>query len=458
MNLRAYVWPLALLPVAWWSSCRKAEDFPETSFNARLSGGSQTVFNQGSGAFSQAFPGLNAWEDRIHETGDIAFEATFVSGNGAQGGLGPVYNNVSCISCHVGDGRGIAPESGGTLTSLLVRLSVPGSGPHGEPLGAPQFGGQLQQRAVFGVSREADVNYTYTYVDGQFADGEPWQLRKPQISIENSYTVLPASLLISARMASPVFGLGLLEALPDADFELLQDPDDRNGDGISGKMNLVWDVTAQTYRPGRFGWKAGQPSIIQQSAGAYVEDMGITNPIFPMESTYGTLLPSDAMPEPELSDSLLHAVAFYVRTLAVPARRNVDDAVVQEGERLFRELQCSSCHTPMRRTGVQVNFPILSNQVIFPYTDLLLHDMGEGLADFRPEFEANGYEWRTAPLWGIGLTSIVNGSTHFLHDGRARNLTEAILWHGGEAQASRDRFTQLSKPQRTALLRFLQNL
>ncbi|MCC7232264.1 MAG: thiol oxidoreductase, partial [Bacteroidia bacterium] len=209
---------------------------------------------------------------------------------------------------------------------------------------------------------------------------------------------------------------------------------------------------------GRFGWKAGNPDVMQQSAGALNQDMGITNMVFPEESSYGQIQYDGRADEPEISDSLLYSIAFYMRTLAVPAARHRDRPEVTEGRTIFKNLGCVSCHRQKLHTGTDVAFPPVSNQDIYPYTDLLLHDMGPGLADHRPEFRADGSEWRTSPLWGIGLTRIVNGHTNFLHDGRARSLEEAILWHGGEAASAVQKFTQLNSRDRQKLLSFLNSL
>jgi CxxC motif-containing protein (DUF1111 family) len=259
-------------------------------------------------------------------------------------------------------------------------------------------------------------------------------------------------------MASPVFGLGLLEAINEQDIIALADEYDVDNNGISGKPNYAYDVLSQKIKLGRFGWKAAQTSIIQQSAGAYNEDMGITNLIYPNESTLGQIQYQSANEKYELADSILYAVAFYIQTLAVPGRRNVNDETVKQGKIIFKQIGCSSCHVAMQKTGVNMAFPELSNQIIFPYSDLLLHDMGEELADYRPDHLANGYEWRTPPLWGIGLTNNVNGHNNFLHDGRARSISEAIMWHGGEGTTSKLNFKKLSKSDRKKLLAFLNSL
>lgn len=449
------VFSLALLS----TSCRKPDPLTEADYNYWYAGGSQTVFDAGGGAYSHPFPGMSNSAMQIHETGDLAFEATFVAAPSAiHPGLGPVFNNVSCASCHIADGRGKPPGTGEPLSSLLLRVSIPGWDEHGGPLAAPGFGGQLQQKAVSGITPESGVNWVWTETAGSFPDGESYNLRQPAIALTSPYTTLPADIMLSPRMAPPVFGLGLLEALDEAEILLNEDEDDKDMDGISGKANYCWDVPSQSTRLGRFGWKASNPSLLQQTAGAYNQDMGITSFIFPQESCEGQEQHDFRDDETEVSDSLLYAVAFYVRTLAVPAARNQDKEEINEGRMLFAQAGCAGCHRPMMRTGVNPAFPQISNQMIFPYSDMLLHDMGPGLADNRPDYLANGQEWRTQPLWGIGLSPVVNGHSYFLHDGRARDVQEAILWHGGEAQGARDYFVQLSQAERDKLIAFVKSL
>lgn len=440
-------------------ACIEPEALTDVDYNEWLSGGSQTIFDKGAGAFRASFPNLADSKADVHEVGDIAFEQTFVSAPAPiNPGLGPIFNNVSCISCHVNDGRGKPPASGEQITSLLIRLSIPGTDAHGGPNLVPGFGGQLQQRSIFNVASEAEVKISYTEQQYQFADGEAYSLRQPAYTFENAYTALPGNLMFSPRVAPPVFGLGLLEAIDENDILALADENDLNSDGISGKPNYAWNVVEGRKTLGRFGWKAANPSLLQQSAGAYNEDMGITSFVFPKESSAGQQQYDGLQDEYEVSDSVLHAVAFYIRTLAVPARRNADNAVVLAGKKVFIDAKCSSCHVPRARTKVDVAFPEISSQVIFPYTDMLVHDMGTGLADNRPDFDANGQEWRTSPLWGIGLTRVVNGHQNFLHDGRARTLLEAVMWHGGEAEQSKEYIRNLSKPDREALIKFLESL
>ncbi|MFM1998707.1 MAG: hypothetical protein RL204_654 [Bacteroidota bacterium] len=441
------------------NSCRQPEDWNDTTSNDEwYSGGQQTVFITGAGAYSSAFPVMSPRNEFVHEVGDIAFEQTFVSGGIHNPGLGPVYNSVSCTSCHIADGRGTPVGPGTNIVSLLIRLSIDGQDPHGGPLGIPGFGGQLQQNSIFGTTAEADLAIIYSNQNGHYPDGTEYELRSPSYIISNAYTSLPSSFMYSPRIAPPVFGLGLLEAVSESSVLEYEDEFDSDNNGISGKANYTWDIQKQQMVLGRFGWKAAAPSVLQQSAGAYNEDMGITSFLFPYESSFNTPLNLDNQPEPEISDSLLYAVAHYVVTLAVPARRDVDDVQVQQGKKLFFEIGCESCHRSEMRTAVNVAFPELSNQRIFPYSDMLLHDMGELLADHRPDNLASGYEWRTPPLWGIGLTEVVNGHQNFLHDGRARSFEEAILWHGGEAESTTNRFKNLSSAERASIIRFLESL
>ena len=441
------------------ATCIEPDSESESSYSEWLSGGSQTIFDKGAGAFSTAFPVMSEAHEAIHETGDVAFEQTFVTAPASRNpGLGPIFNNVSCTSCHINDGRGRPPVGAEAISSMLIRLSIPGTDTNGGPVPVPGYGLQLQQRSVYGKVPEAQVNITYTEKPLAFSDGEIYTLRFPTYALVNPYMPLPADFMLSPRIAPPVFGLGLLQAVAESDILARVDENDANGDGISGKANYVWNVEAGKKTLGRFGWKANNPTVLQQSAGAYNEDMGITSFLFPEENSWDQSQYDGLLDEYEVSDSLLHSVEFYIRTLAVPARRAADDAQVRGGKKIFAAAKCDACHVPRLRTQTDVAFKEVSNQVIYPYTDLLLHDMGDDLADHRPDFDADGREWRTAPLWGIGLTRIVNGHQNFLHDGRARTLIEAIMWHGGEAETSREYVRSLSKSDRDALIRFIESL
>lgn len=431
---------------------------PEPELDKQRSGGDMTVFSATSSAFEQPAPNLIGARLERHLAGDIAFEDVFVTAPApVNSGLGPIFNNSACVRCHLRDGRGRAPIPGGSFDSAFLRVSI-GNDPVTGPYPAQGFGHQFQHRAVVGVEPEGGVDVSYEEIVVNFADGETISLRKPAFTITRSYTPLPAGLLIGARVAPPVFGRGLLEAIPEATILGWADEGDADGDGISGRPNRVLDPVSGETRLGRFGLKANSPSLLVQNAGAYNGDMGITSTVFPVESSSEQVQYDGLLDEAEVSDDVLETVTFYVQTLGVPARRDVDDETVLRGEELFEEAQCSACHKPVAETGNFPAVPEVANQTIFPYTDLLLHDMGAELADDRPDFLASGSEWRTPPLWGIGLTGTVNGHTDFLHDGRARNVMEAIIWHGGEAQNSKEYVRALPKADREALLRFVNSL
>lgn len=449
---------LLLIIVITGTLCRKPQAFPEEQYDPRLSGGAATVFLSNSQAFGAAIPGLSGYDDFMHELGDALFEQTFVSAPAnIFPGLGPLYNNVSCISCHHNDGKG-TPTLGLITSSLLTRISLHGTDEHGGPLSIPGYGGQLQDKATAGKVAEGKITISYTELPFTFPDGSTASLRKPTYTFTNPYTALVAGHMVSVRLAPPVFGLGLLELIPEATLLSYADENDANGDGISGRPNYVYNPQTRQREMGRFGLKSNNPNIHIQVASAFNQDIGITNYIFPIENSFGQLQYDGLGDDPEIADSMLDATTFYIRTLAVPARRNVTDEVALKGEKIFKQLNCARCHIPTTYTGVDNRLPTLSNQRIHAYTDLLLHDMGDDLADGRPDYLATGNEWRTPPLWGIGLFAKTNGVPFYLHDGRARTLTEAILWHGGEAKKSKDAFVQLSTGDREALLKFLQSL
>lgn len=439
------------------SFCRKAGDFPDSLYNLQLSGGAATTFLSNSKAFGDPVPGMSALDRFVHSVGDGIFSQVFVSAPAPHfPGVGPVYNNVSCISCHHNDGKG-TPTLGMVESSLLTRISIPGIAEDGGPIPAPGFGLQLQDKSLTGKP-EVKISMQYTEIPFVFPDGEKATLRKPTYTLSDPYTPLPTGYMISVRLAPPIFGLGLLEAIPESTILSFADPDDVNKDGIKGVANYVYNPETKKTELGRFGLKANTPSVRIQVAGAFQQDMGITNSIFPKESSYGQPQYDGLSDDPEITDSVLNATVFYARTLAVPARRTVNDSTCRQGERIFRQISCGSCHQPDIRTGVDVRLPMLSNQLIHPYTDLLLHDMGEDLADGRPDYKATGRQWRTMPLWGIGLFSKTNGIPYYLHDGRARTMTEAILWHGGEAEKSKEAFVKLPRSERRALVKFLESL
>jgi CxxC motif-containing protein (DUF1111 family) len=438
--------------------CRKPEAFKEQDYDPRLSAGIATFFDETAGAFGHQIPYLNANDIYTHDLGDGAVEQSFVTAPApVNSGLGPIFSNVSCVSCHHNDGKG-NPTAGLVNSSLLLRLSLPGTDVNGGPVEVPGFGLQLQDVAIFGKQPEAKVTITYTTQIITFADGKMAELRKPAYTLSNPYIPIPVGYMISPRMAPPFFGLGLLQNIPEQTILSFADENDANGDGISGRPNYVWDPMLHKKTLGRFGLKANTATILTQVASAYQQDMGITSSVFPNESTFDQPQYDGLDDDTELPDTILNAAAFYIKTLGVPARRNVTDAVNLQGEQIFTQINCNSCHIPTVQTGVDVTLAATSNQRIHPYTDLLLHDMGAGLADNRPDFMASGTEWKTPALWGIGLFPKTNGTPFYLHDGRARTIEEAILWHDGEAAASKNKFANLGTVERNALVKFIKSL
>lgn len=426
-------------------------------------------------------------------SGNISFEdeLTFKVGNGlfrklwvsspsstqASDGLGPLYNARSCQRCHIKDGRGHPPEGPeDNAVSMFLRVSIPGGPDDGivgiegylATLPEPTYGTQLQDFSLPGHPAEYRLQIDYEEIEVPLSGGETAHLRAPTYTAADlGYGPLHPQAMLSPRVAPQMIGLGLLEAIPAADILALADPDDLNGDGISGRPNIVWSVEFDMPMLGRFGHKAGNPTIREQTASAFVGDIGISNPLFPAASGECTDLQADCMAAPhgdgdargfEIDAEGLDLVTFYSRNLAVPARRKPGAPAVLRGKQIFNETGCTSCHTPAFVTHRLNDRPEQSFQLIWPYTDMLLHDMGPGLADNRPEARATGSEWRTPPLWGIGLTQQVSGHSYFLHDGRARSLLEAVLWHGGEARPQRDAVQSMPPEDRTALIAFLESL
>lgn len=439
--------------------CNKPDILPDDQYDKRLSGGLATTFDETSQAFTHGISNLSGRDGFVHEFGDKAFEQTFVSAPAPVfGGLGYIYNNVSCISCHHNDGKG-TPTAGLQNSSLLIRVSIPGTDVHGAPLSVPGYGFQIQDKALIGITPEATVNIQYTNMPVSYPDGTTAMLRKPSYTLTNLYFPMPSNYFISPRLAPPVFGIGLLDNVPENTLLSFADENDADGDGISGRPNYIFDTAQNIRRIGRFGLKANTISLQNQVAVAYQQDMGVTNYLLPDENSKSQSQNKQGdKTMVELPDSTLNAVIFYVKTLTVPARRDVTDATNKKGEILFNQINCSGCHKQTMYTGYVTDVPSLSNQRIHPYTDLLLHDMGDGLADGRPDFLATGNEWRTAPLWGLGMLQKVQGVAYYLHDGRAQSIEEAILWHGGEAEKSKEAFMNLSKTDRDAILSFLKSL
>ncbi|WP_243644968.1 di-heme oxidoredictase family protein [Rhodovulum euryhalinum] len=446
-----------------------------------LPGGAATVrVRANADAFSQPSANIGFEGELTFKVGNGLFRKVWVSSPAstqASDGLGPLYNARSCQRCHLKDGRGHPPEGPeDSAVSMFLRVSIPG-GPEDAiediedyiaTRPEPTYGEQIQDFALAGLPAEAQMRIAYEEIEVPLSGGEVAHLRRPTYSLADlGYGPLHPDAMFSPRVAPQMIGLGLLEAVPAADILALADPDDADGDGISGRPNIVWSVEYGQPMLGRFGLKAGAPTVKHQSAGAFAGDIGISNPLFSAGHGECTEAQADCRAAPhgdgdervtEIDAEGLDLVAFYSQNLAVPARRDVDDPQVLHGKQVFHDIGCVSCHRPAFVTHRLKDRPAQSFQLIWPHTDMLLHDMGEGLADNRPEARATGREWRTAPLWGLGLTERVSGHTHFLHDGRARSILEAILWHGGEAEPHRDAVANMPPEDRAALIRFIESL
>ena len=460
---------------------RLTEDFSRPEAYERRPGGATTTFRTPNrNAFSHHSANMPPERQLDFHVGNGVFRKLWVSSPSStvsSDGLGPLFNARSCQRCHLKDGRGHPPLAGERPESILLHLSIPPRDAKEKAtlderrlasVPEPAYGGQLQNYSVQAVPAEGEMTILYREIPVTLADGERASLRAPTYNAKDlRYGPLHPDTMMSPRVAPPVIGIGLLEAIPEADILANADPDDRDGDGISGRASRVWSDEHGRVMLGRFGWKAGQPTVAQQAAVAFRKDIGISTPLYPashgdctwkQEECVSARHGASEAEATEISQELFDFLVFYNRNLAVPARRRIDDAQVLAGKRLFYEAGCASCHRPKFVTRRDSIGEEQSFQLIWPYTDLLLHDMGEGLADGRPEGGASGREWRTPPLWGIGLTGMVSGHTLFLHDGRARGLLEAILWHGGEAEAAKQSVVEMTKKERAALLAFLNSL
>ncbi len=472
---------LSLILLTWLTACSQpvAPDFTNTEM---APGGGMTGKGLTDRTLIQVGRNVSKMEELDAWTGFSLFRDPWViapSSTTGRDGLGPLFNTRSCISCHTLGSRGPAPLVGqSTPSALVMRLGSLTRPAFSDPV----YGGQLQSRGIKvthlaqipQLAGEAQLNLTYKEINGQFNDGTPYSLRQPEYQLTHlAYGPLAEHTQMSPRFSPAIYGLGLLDAIAMEDLLKQEDIDDSDQDGISAKYNRVPLIrtshnTAQFHAPnqesmalGRFGLKAKQPSLVQQVAAAFRDDIGITNSLFPEEScTQGQTNCQAAAKvgghtSTEIADDMLYTVTLFNQLLAVPPTRGLDTEQAQQGRHIFYQIGCESCHTATYTTAQDYPHESLANQTIWPYTDLALHDMGPGLADNMREFDASGQEWRTPALWGIGARKQIRAENLFLHDGRARNLTEAILWHGGEGLPSQQAFIQLNSTQRKALLAFL---
>ena len=397
-------------------------------------------------------------------TGNSLFSQNWVSSPAsttARDGLGPTFNARACANCHFKDGRGSPLVNGQNSSGFLMRISLPGQDANGNAIPVPNYGEQIQDRSNFGIPFEAKVNVSYDNIAGYYADGTTYELRNPTYTFTELQYGSLSGVETSPRIGTQTIGLGLIDALPDSEILRFVDEFDTNNDGISGRANYTYDIESNAQKLGKYGWKANVATLKQQVASAFHGDMGLTSSLFtenncpePQQDCFDAPNGGDL----EVTETQLDRVTFYQATLAVPNRRNFQEESVLKGKVLFNEMNCISCHATNQKTASSEFTPLLDDITIRPYSDFLLHDMGEALADNRSDFLATGQEWRTQPLWGIGLIDAVNNHTFLLHDGRARNIEEAILWHGGEAENSKMAFKNLSAENRQNVLDFINSL
>jgi len=457
----------------------------ETTGNLAMPGG-ETSWTGATGrnAFLRQSANMSFEKRLDFKLGEALFQRLWVTAptrTKAADGLGPLFNSRACSGCHIRNGRGHPVDENDSeagATSMLLRLSIPPQTAEQlrdhldgklATIPDPVYGGQFQDFSIPGIQAEGRVKVTYTTTDVLLTGGETVTLRNPSYEMTDlAYGPLHPDIMVSPRLAPPMIGLGLLEAIPDSTLMAASDPQDKDGDGISGRLNQVWDIAKSEMAIGRFGWKAGMPTLDQQNQNAFQFDIGLSTPLYPNASGDCTTAQTDCITAPDGDDEefeglevhsvMTDLVLYYARNIAPPARSNANDADVLAGEKIFDAIGCASCHTPRYDLPERADMPEQSGQVIWPYTDLLLHDMGDGLADHRPEAQASGSEWRTPPLWGIGRAQEIDPRARFLHDGRARTILEAILWHGGEAENARGAVTTLPPSERGKLLAFLKSL
>jgi CxxC motif-containing protein (DUF1111 family) len=424
--------------------------------------------------------GLNADHQFRLALGQAVFRKLWVSAPASttsSDGLGPLYNARACAQCHPHGGRGQpqADFARGRPSALVLRLSVPPRTETERALLAERravvvphatYGVQLQPFAIQGHQGEGQLEVSYEEISVKLGDGEAVRLRKPSYRVTGlGYGPLGADVMISPRVAPPLIGLGLIEMVPQ---EQILEREGGAGTGVAGIANRVWSKEQGQVVLGRFGWKAGVPTVRQQVAEAFAIDLGISSSLAREPAGDCTPWQVRCLEAPdgrsarhgghELGDDLLDLVTFYVANADVPVARPPAPDAMREGEALFHAIGCAACHRSSFRTSASRGPAHLRDRVIWPYSDLLLHDMGEDLADGRPERPADGRWWRTAPLWGAGRPQTPDGRQTFLHDGRARSIEEAVLWHGGEGYAARDAFARLTAAERRALVDFVKSL
>ena len=428
-----------------------APDCPETDIDWLPAGGNATISADISGPFLQITPNLPSNALGGVSTGRELFIAEWTPANQGRvlfDGVGPLFNANACTQCHSAEGRQPMYAPNGELSdAILFRLGDKQGQAHA------YYGEQMQHQSIDAtIATEGKMQYLATAATEHTPAGIRFSFTPTDLNQPLGNTA------ISGRISPQLVGMGLLNLIPEANIIAAADPDDSNKDGISGRVHWVNDGIQQ--RIGRFGWKAINSSLRTQNANAMSQDMGLTTSVF-MEPNCTINQPicwtAANGGSPEVSDSSLDAVTEFMTALAVPERRIKELSTFNKGAQLFAQVGCASCHTPKQKTSDSLRFPLLSQQTIYPYTDLLLHDMGTALDDGVKEKNAESYEWRTPPLWSIGIVAR-DPEARFLHDGRASSLTEAIMWHGGEAETTKLRFKQLPVEQKEKILSFLKSI
>ena len=458
---------------------------PEFSQSEWLPGGHTTVTEQTQIRFDYPAANLPVDQKTQFHAGKALAQQPWVKAptiTDSRDGLGPLYNARTCMACHVKGGKGALPkEASIPIFSSLIRVSLKGENKRNGVVPHPAYGDQIQVQSTSlahqlrhlpsakslakDVVPEAYVTINWQEQIFQYPDQTKVILKRPTpVFKQLGYGKIESDTLVGIRTAPTIHGMGLIELIPQLQIDALTDEQDKNEDGISGRANQVWNVETQSTVAGRFGLKANKPTLLMTVAGAFANDLGISNPLFknqPCTKAQTTCLSAATGNNEngvELNQAQLDLVVDFNRNLAPLKARNLDSQIALEGRELFYKTGCNQCHNPSFKTQKSERQPHLSNQTIWPYSDFLLHDLGRELADNRPDFEASGSEWRTPPLWGIGLRDKVNGSQALLHDGRASTIEEAILWHGGEAQVVKDAFINLDKKERESLILFVNSI
>ena len=432
----------------------------------------------GDASYADPLPGISAEQKLDFYLGEAIFQKFWIpapSSTTASDGLGPIFNARSCNNCHINNGRGHAPDdqiAGSQVPSFLVRLGPKQTSKFADTeiyqhTGDPVYGQQFQIAHTAGVLSEGDYQLNYQYKTEVLADGSKVTLRKPNLAWQKlHYGPLHKNTGISMRVSPPLVGMGLLDNIPEATILANADPDDIDRDGISGKAN--WVKYQGKTQLGRFGYKATMPSVSAQNQSAFNTDLGLSTPDFPaafgdcseqqVECRQAPNGNSPHLENLEVDSQQVALVDSFIALSAPPAMRNLTQPWFVEGKSIFDDIGCAACHIAKMTTANNSKFSVLNNRTFYPFTDMLLHDLGDDLASEFPEASAEPREWRTAPLWGLGLSHEISGRIGFLHDGRAQSLEEAILWHGGEALSSKEKYTQLNAQQRLLLQRFLESL